>query len=97
MNRDALRTRWCCPSDSINSVFPSKIISDLSFTGVNLCCLGHETVFLNTMGNDKTQHPDLLAWGGEGVQKDPKGIQAGVTNPLSTSPEGYAVDGHLSG
>lgn len=49
---------------------------------------------LNTVGNDKTWHPDLLAT--RGSERSQRGT-AGVTDPLSTSPSTYAVHGHLSG
>lgn len=84
LNRDAPRTRQCCHRNSKSFLFPSEIISDLSFTDVNLCYLGHETVSLYIVGKGKTQHPDLLGTGSsERSQRDTgRGHRSTVNFPV---------------
>lgn len=84
LNRDALMTSQCCHRNSRSSFFSNKVISELSFTGVNLLCLGHEIVSLKTVGNDKTRHLDLLGTrGSERPQRDiGRGHRSSVNFPV---------------
>lgn len=67
-------TSQYCHRNSRSSFFPNKIISELSFTGVNLLCLGHLFVSQNS---GKWQNPASRPSWHEGFRKTPKGHRQG--------------------